>query len=48
VVLGVANWKASDRLLAEAKRREDAEVFTVTFENREILPEEIASRVDRS
>jgi len=41
-VLAVVHWKAKDRLIDEAKKREDKETFTVTYENRTKLPEAIA------
>jgi nucleoside-triphosphatase len=41
-VLAVVHWKAKDRLISEAKSREDAEIFTVTHENRDKLPEAVA------
>jgi nucleoside-triphosphatase len=41
-VLAVVHWKARDRLVREAKNREDAEMFTVTRENRDKLPETVA------
>jgi nucleoside-triphosphatase len=41
-VLAVVHWKASDRLISEAKSRNDAETFTVTHENRDLLPNAIA------
>jgi nucleoside-triphosphatase len=43
-VLAVVHWKASDRLIGEAKSRDDAETFTVTHENREVLPNTLAER----
>ena len=43
-VLAVVHWKAKDRLIREAKNREDAEIFTVTHENRDKLPEAIAEK----
>jgi len=46
-VLAVVHWKARDRLIREAKSRDDAETFTVTHENRELLPNVIAYRAVR-
>ncbi len=43
-VLAVVHWKARDKLITEAKSREDAENFTVTRENRDKLPEIIARK----
>jgi nucleoside-triphosphatase len=37
VVVSVVHWKARDRLIEEVKKREDAEVFEVTRENRDRL-----------
>ncbi len=39
LVIVVVHFKARDRLAIEAKSREDAEVFVVTEENRERLPD---------
>ena len=38
LVIAVVHWKADDWLISWAKRREDAETFTVTLENRDALP----------
>jgi len=43
-VLAVVHWKATDKLVNEAKSREDSETFTVTQENRDKLPETIAQK----
>ena len=43
-VLAVVHWKATDKIINEAKSREDAETFTVTQENRDNLPEIIAQK----
>ena len=43
-VLAVVHWKARDKLITEAKSREDAEIFTVTQENRDKLPEIITRK----
>ena len=43
-VLAVVHWKAKDRLISEAKNREDAEIFVITHENRDELPETIAEK----
>ncbi len=44
LVIAVVHWKAQDRLIAAAKMREDAEVVTVTAENRENLQEQITGK----
>jgi nucleoside-triphosphatase len=44
-VIAVVHWKAQDKLVMDAKERVDAEVFTVTVENRERLPDAAASRI---
>jgi len=43
-VLAVVHWKARDELINETKSREDAEIFTVTQENRNKLPEIITQK----
>jgi len=43
-VLAVVHWKARDKLIDEAKEREDSEIFTVTQENRDKLPEIIVQK----
>jgi nucleoside-triphosphatase len=44
LVMAVVHWKAQDRLITDAKSMKDAEIFTVTGENREKLPETIAEK----
>jgi nucleoside-triphosphatase len=44
VVVGVVHWKARDRLIEEVKKREDAEVIVVTYENRNKLHENIVGK----
>ena len=44
VVLAVVHAKARDQLINEVKRREDAEIFTVTLINRDSLSEELIKR----
>jgi nucleoside-triphosphatase len=39
LVVAVVHWKAQDKLAVEARKREDAELITVTRENRERLHE---------
>jgi nucleoside-triphosphatase len=45
LVMVVVHWKANDKLIHEAKSREDQETFTVTYENRDGLPEVLAEKV---
>jgi len=45
LLIAVVHWKARDRLVLEAKTRDDAEVFVVTTENREELPKLLVERV---
>jgi nucleoside-triphosphatase len=47
-VLAVVHWKANDRVINEAKNREDQETFTVTHENRDKLPKTIAEKTIES
>ena len=44
LVLAVVHGKAKDPLVTQVKRRVDAEIFNVTFANRENLPEQLAFR----
>jgi len=44
LVMAVMHWKAQDKLISDAKKREDAEIITVTAENREKLHETIAEK----
>jgi nucleoside-triphosphatase len=44
LVIAVVHWKAEDRLIKEAKKREDAEIITVTLENREKLNQQITEK----
>jgi nucleoside-triphosphatase len=39
LVIAVVHWKAQDKLIVEARKREDTELITVTYENREKLYE---------
>lgn len=39
LVVAVVHWKAQDKLAVEARKRDDAELITVTRENRERLHE---------
>jgi nucleoside-triphosphatase len=47
-VIAVVHWKATDKLITEAKNMKNAETFTVTTENRERLPGEIAEKILRT
>jgi nucleoside-triphosphatase len=44
LVVGIVHWKARDRLIDETRKREDAEVYTVTSENRQSLHEVLTAR----
>jgi nucleoside-triphosphatase len=43
-VLAIIHWKANDKLIREAKSREDAEIITVTKANRNELVETIVEK----
>jgi nucleoside-triphosphatase len=43
-LLGVVHWKTSDSLINEVKTRKDAELFEVTYENRDHLHETIVKK----
>jgi nucleoside-triphosphatase len=45
VLLMVVHGKAKDPLVTQIKRRADAEIFNVTFGNREMLPEKLTKRI---
>jgi nucleoside-triphosphatase len=45
LVLIVVHGKAKDRLVTQVKRRVDAEIFNVTFSNREKLPDLLTRKV---
>ena len=47
LVVAIVHWKARDALIDEAKKKEDAELITVTVENREKLHEEIVGKALR-
>jgi nucleoside-triphosphatase len=47
LVIAIIHWKAQDMLISEARKREDAEIITVTHENREKLHEQIADKALR-
>ena len=44
LVLAVVHGKAKDPLVTQVKRRVDAEIFNVTFSNREKLPEQLITK----
>ncbi|MEM3880568.1 MAG: NTPase [Candidatus Bathyarchaeia archaeon] len=44
-VVATIHWKAADKLISVAKGRKDAEILTVTQENRDKLPEVIAQKM---
>jgi nucleoside-triphosphatase len=44
LVIAVVRWKAQDKLVVETKKRADAEVFVVTLDNRNVLPEVLADK----
>lgn len=43
-VVGVVHWKARDKLVEDLKKREDAEVMVVTYENRDSLHQVIIEK----
>jgi nucleoside-triphosphatase len=44
LVVGVIHWKARDGLIENLKKREDTELFVVTYENRDRLHEVIVQK----
>ncbi|MGQ9551581.1 MAG: NTPase [Candidatus Bathycorpusculaceae bacterium] len=44
-VIAVVHWKAEDRLLEEVKGRGDAEMYVVSYENRENLHKVVAKKL---
>ena len=44
-VISIVHWKAKNALIEEMRRREDAETYVVTSENRERLSEIVASKI---
>jgi nucleoside-triphosphatase len=44
-VIAVVHAKAHDLLMAEARQREDAELFAVTVANRDCLPQQLSNRL---
>lgn len=45
LVIAVVHWKAQDKLVVDAKSRADAQVFTVTTQNRDTLHEAVVEKV---
>jgi nucleoside-triphosphatase len=43
LVVGIVHWKARDSLIDDIKKREDGQVYTVTYDNRQSLPEVLAA-----
>jgi nucleoside-triphosphatase len=41
LVIGVVHWKARNKLIDDLKRREDTELYVVTYENRDRLHETV-------
>jgi nucleoside-triphosphatase len=46
LVIGVVHWKARDKLIEDIKSREDAEIFTVTYENRDKMHQSVLEKVE--
>ncbi|MGQ9641145.1 MAG: NTPase [Candidatus Bathycorpusculaceae bacterium] len=46
LVVGVVHWKAKDRLIEDVKKREDAEIIAITYENRDKLHQAIREKLD--
>jgi len=44
LVVAIVHWKAQDVLIGEARKREDSEIITVTYGNREKLHEVIVKK----
>ncbi|MBS7646562.1 MAG: NTPase [Candidatus Bathyarchaeia archaeon] len=44
LVAGVIHWKARDKLVETIKARQDTEIFTVTFENRDKLHQKVVDK----
>ena len=47
LVIAIIHWRAQDVLISEARKRGDAEIITVTTENRERLHEQVAEKALR-
>ncbi|MEM0007774.1 MAG: NTPase [Candidatus Bathyarchaeia archaeon] len=46
LVIAVVHWKARDKLIDDAKARKDAEIFSVTFGNRDELHKVIVQKAE--
>ncbi|MGB9854364.1 MAG: NTPase [Candidatus Bathyarchaeales archaeon] len=46
LVIGALHWRAKDKLIEMVKAREDAEIFTVTYENRDGLYQHILEKIE--
>ncbi|MEM3788944.1 MAG: nucleoside-triphosphatase, partial [Candidatus Bathyarchaeia archaeon] len=46
LVIAVVHWKARDKLIDDAKARKDAEIFNVTFGNRDELHKVIVQKAE--
>ncbi|MEM3873777.1 MAG: NTPase [Candidatus Bathyarchaeia archaeon] len=46
LVIAVVHWKARDKLIDAAKTRKDAEIFNVTFGNRDELPKAVVQEAE--
>jgi nucleoside-triphosphatase len=44
LILAVVHWKVRDKIIEAVKKREDAEIFNVTFENREELHKTVVQK----
>jgi len=44
-VIGVVHLKAKDKLIERIKARENTEIFTVTYENRDTMPETVVKKL---
>lgn len=44
LLVGVVHWKARDKLVDAVKSREDAEIFTITYENRDMLNQNVVEK----
>ena len=46
LLIGVIHWRAKDKLIEMVKAREDAEIFTVTYENKDTLYKHILEKIE--
>jgi nucleoside-triphosphatase len=44
LVICVVHWKAKDKLIDDVKKREDAALFEVTYENRDSIHEAVVAK----